>query len=173
MQVNKIQTNNLKNFITESNPSQKQETTQNTNYNQLTSFKSSLARTYFPNIRTMSSEEKFDIQYDKATELSDGTKLIRPTVLNTGSTEIKPSKKAGFYDVIFTSFSGGYKHEPTIKTISEDELKSDKYLYAGQIKQIGDNKYEIKYLDDSNKLVTKTLSKEECIEIMKMNCSHF
>ena len=173
MQVNKIQTNNLKKFISGNNSIQEQETPQTNNNNKLTSFKSSFARTYFPNIRKMSPEEKFDLQYDKATELSDGTKLIRPTVLNTGSTEIEPSKQPGFYDVIFTSFSGGYKHEPTVKTISEDELKSDKYLYAGQIKQVGDDKYEIKYFDDSSNLVTKTLSKKECIEIMKRNFSHF
>ncbi len=122
-------------------------------------------------IKTPSPEEKFDRALKSGVKLSDGKILLRQIMMNTGNTEIKPSKNAGEYDVIFTSFVGGYKHEPSVKTLSEDELFADKGLSAGSIKPLEDGNYEVTYYIDSNfnnnDTNTAIMTKEECIEFLK------
>lgn len=130
---------------------------------------------YHPNIKTMSPEEKFDKAFDSGVKLSDGAVLLRPIMMNTGSTEIKPSKKDGNYDVISTSFVGGYKHEPSIRTLTEQQLMEDKGLCNGTLKKTDDGKYELTYYTDTKfnqnyETTTKVLDKSECMEFLRNNC---
>ncbi len=135
--------------------------------------KASNVSAYNPNMKTMSEEEKFDKGYNSGIKFSDGSILLRPHMLNTGLTEIKPSKNEGEYDVIFTSFVGGYKHEPTKKTLDEESLILDKSLCRGSIKQLDDNTYEVTYYTDSNfknyDTTSQIMNKAECIEFMNKN----
>ena len=169
MRINKIQTtNNLKKFIA-NNVSTPANGNDNSPYNKTATLSvySSQARNYFPNIGTMSPEKTFTLQYRNAVELSDGYKLIRPKSINSETIEIKPDSTNGLYNIIFTSFLGGYQHIPFKRTISEEELKADKYLYAGQIKQIDEEKYEFTYHDENNSFISAILNRKECIELMQ------
>ncbi len=133
-------------------------------------------KAYNPNIKTMSLEERFDKGLESGVKLSDGSILIRPTVLNTGSTEIKPSKNGEGYDVIFTSFVGGYRHEPSIRTMSEDELINNKSLSGGTIKKLDDNSYEVTYYNSTKRsdheMTTEIMDKESCMKFLSSHCMH-
>ncbi len=125
---------------------------------------------YNPNFKALSPEEKFDKSFESGVKLSDGSILLRPTMLNTGSTEIKPAKNGDGYDVIFTSFVGGYKHEPSIRTMSEEDLIKDKGLSGGTIKKLDDNSYEVTYYNSSNfkdhEMTTEVMDKATCMEFL-------
>lgn len=131
-------------------------------------------KAYNPNITTKSPEEKFDLQFNSGVRLSDDKVLIRPHILNTGSTEIKPSKNPGEYNVIFTSYVGGYKHEPKVRTLDEESLLKNKGLSSGTIKRLGDDTYEVTYytdrrFNDNYETATEVMSKEECTKFLREN----
>ncbi len=127
-------------------------------------------QSYNSNIKTMSPEEKFDRGYASGIELSDGTKLLRPTMLNSGTTEIKRTSD-GNYDVIFTSHLPMYKGKTENKTVNESELRNDLSLYGGTIKATDDGNYEVLHKNFGNEPII--LSKSETIKFLRRNHLHF
>lgn len=136
---------------------------------ELPAVNASLVQAYNPNIKVSSPEEKFDCALSCGVQLSDGSTLLQPYMMNTGHTEIK-NNNDGTYDVVFTSFVGGYKHEPVTRTLSEEDLIADKGLCGGLIKKLDDNSYEVTYYTSSNfkdtEMNTEVMDKNSCIDFM-------
>lgn len=138
---------------------------------ELPTLTSSQIKSYAPNIEEISLEDKFDKSLKNAIKLSDGQILLRPIVVNTGFTELKPSKMNGYYDVVFTSFVGGFKHAPVTKTITEQELLKDKTLCAGTLLQRDNDYFEVKYYKGTRTndytVATELMNKKTCEKFMK------
>ncbi len=117
----------------------------------------------------LSPEEIFDIQYESATPLSDGSKLIRPVCLSLGRVNIRPIRngKEYFVHTIPTFYSNQGTHG---KVMTEDELLSSKIFCRGNIKE-GDKKgtYVINYTDSNGKEHTCCKSKKGCLDLLQEN----
>ena len=136
---------------------------------------SSQVKAYNPNINTMSPEERFDKGMENGVKLSDGSVLVRPHIVNTGSTEIKSLGK-GLYEVKSTSFVGGHKHMPQIRVMTEKQLLGNKFLCAGTIKALDDGTYDVRAFDHdktTGKVSVENCDKDYCITMMKTNFVHF
>ncbi len=143
---------------------------------ELPTINSQTIQSYNSNIKKMSFEEKFDKAFKNGVDLGNGAKLLRPIIENTGSTEIKALPN-GEFEVKFTSFVGGYKHEPNIRTLSYDSLVHDRGLCGGEIKDNGDGTYEITYYKNHQKnnfeTVTEVLPKDEAMKLIGKLALHF
>ena len=76
--------------------------------NELPTINADLAKQYNPNIQTMSDEEKFDKAFNSGVPLSDDKILIRPSVLFTGSHQIRRNQD-GTYTLTTKSFLPQYR----------------------------------------------------------------
>ena len=134
--------------------------------NELPTVNSQAVQSYNSNIRTSTPEEKFDRAYKNAVELSNGTKLIRPNVLNSGTTEII-KRNDGQYDVKFTSYLPAFSGKTSVETITEKELRNDNSLYAGTMKDLKDGNYEVLHENFGNEPII--MSKDETIKFLRRN----
>ncbi len=135
--------------------------------------KADLVSAYYPNINISKSQDSAAKKYDNGLELSDGSKLLRVMVANTANTEIKKSEQEGMYDIVTTSLAGGHAQEPSVQTVSEEELLKDKGLAAGKVKKLDDDSYEVTYYTSSNYKdfteTTQVLTGEELNKFMTEN----
>lgn len=129
---------------------------------------------YFPNINIKSPEANFDKEFEGATKLSDGSALIMPSMIGSSSTVV--ANDDGTYTV--TTQGTKFGSEPTVKTITEEELIANKSLCAGLLKQNENGSYDISYefKDDKADWVPVTLTdidKNTVMNLMKMEYMHF
>ncbi len=129
---------------------------------------------YFPNINVASPEAKFNMAFDGATKLSDGSALLMPSMLGSSSTV--EANGDGTYTVTTQPSMMGAK--PTVKTMTEEELIADKGLCAGLLKQNDDGSYDITYefKDDEAGWVPATftdIDKKTVMNLMQAEFMHF
>lgn len=93
----------------------------------------------------LTPEELFIVQYNSATTLSDGSKLLRPVSLALGKVDIIPTED-NKYDVTIDTNRG---YNTITKTMSEEELIHNKALAKGTIKKSPDEqgKYIVSFID--------------------------
>lgn len=129
---------------------------------------------YFPNINIKSPEANFDKEFEGATKLSDGSALIMPSMIGSSSTVV--ANDDGTYTV--TTQGTKFGSEPTVKTITEEELIDNKGLCTGLLKQNENGSYDVSYAFKDDKVgwvpVTLTdIDKNTVINLMKMEYMHF
>ncbi len=122
-----------------------------------------------PNVKKHTVSELFDIQYQDAVKLSDGSVLVRPVILSLGEVDIKPSEvKKGCYDVSLNHniYSNRTSDGMLIK---EKELLENRSLCRGKIKQIDNDTYSVFFVNsDGEKRMVKT-DKAGCLETLREN----
>lgn len=130
----------------------------------------------------VSVEDLFNLQFYDATTLSDGSKLIRPICLSLGKVDIKPTENPKKYKMtIYPQYysNGDKKLE---KTITEEELLENKFLYKGRIRKASKKeldelkskgkpnlKYVITYIDKDDIPQKKAVSEKGCLKILQEN----
>ena len=137
---------------------------------------------YYPNIHGLKKEQLFDIQYNSALTLSDGSKLIRPVCLSAGDISITPTENKNEYEVTITRTNGYYdpkkkeddENKPSIvitKTLSEDELLETKWLSRGKITENKEGKfpYHVEFEDCHGDIKKYNVSKKGCLDILERN----
>lgn len=126
---------------------------------------------YFPNIHGLKKEQLFDIQYNSALTLSDGSKLIRPVCLSAGDVSIVPTENEKEYEITVTQ--DRHSEEPTVitKVLSEDELLSTKWLSRGKITENKEGKfpYHVEFEDYNGDIKKYNVSKKGCLDILERN----
>ena len=123
---------------------------------------------YVTNMGKLTPKELFIVQYNSATELSDGSKLIRPVCLSLGKVDIIPSETNRKEYIV--TIKSPYQDEPTVKTMTENELLSNKTLCRGKIKPTNEKgKYLISFKDmnDVKKLFVAT--EKGCLKLLEEN----
>ena len=135
--------------------------------------KSDNLKGYLPNIsyvHNVNDSKLFDLEIEKGTKLSDGSTLLRPVIKNPAfnkNVRLVPSSEKGKYDLIGTAFSNGSAYKYVEAVLTEQQVKGNPFLYAGQIKKVDDNKYEITHFNDKKEPVTETLDFKECLNILR------
>ena len=130
---------------------------------------------YFPNLTMTVEDKKFDIAFEKATKLSDGSAVLRPTIY--GETNTITSNDNGTYTIVTQPTKIGT--EPSIKTISEEELINDKNLCTGLLYKNDDGTFDITYefkdndIDEWIPVTINNLDKKSVMNIMKSETMHF
>lgn len=130
---------------------------------------------YHPSLTRTVEEKRFNNAFDNATKLSDGSTLLRPTMIGSSSTIIENDD--GTYTVKTQPSKMGA--EPTFKTITEEELISDKNLCAGLLYRNEDGTYDITYeFKDSNvnewiPMTFTGVDRQTIINTMKHEFMHF
>ena len=130
---------------------------------------------YYPSLTRTVEEKRFNNAFDNATKLSDGSALLRPTMLGSSSTIIENDD--GTYTIKTQPSKMGA--EPTFKTITEEELIADKNLCAGLLYKNEDGTYDITYEfkdNDTNEWIPVTFTgteKQTIINTMKQENMHF
>ena len=125
---------------------------------------------------TMTVEEKrFNNAFDNAIKLSDGSALLKPTIC--GAVKTITSNEDGTYTVkTHPTLIGA---EPTFKTITEEELISDKNLCAGLLYRNEDGTYDITYefkddnVDEWMPMTFTGVDKQTIMNTMKQEYMHF
>ncbi len=103
----------------------------------------------------------FDAQYHGGVELSDGSRLLRPVILSLGRVDIKPTGNEEEYEVTFETGKQ--------KVMKEDELVTNRVLSRGRIKETGDGKYNIKFIDNDGVGHSYTASKKGALTVLRDN----
>lgn len=126
------------------------------------------SQNYYPNIKKLSSDELFDIQFYSGTKLSNGSVLIRPVILSLGEVDIKPVKDfEKVYSV--TILQNKESKAKQTKFIKEEDLLKNRSLSRGAIKEVSSGLYEMVFLDKEGKKQNITASKKECLKLLKDN----
>ena len=135
--------------------------------------KSDNLKGYLPNIsysHSINDSRLFDLAIEKGTKLSDGSTILRPISENPAfkkNAKLVPSSEKGKYDVVSTAYSNGSAYRYVDAVLTEQQVKENPFLYAGQIKKVDDNKYEITHFNDKKEPVTETLNFKECLNILR------
>ena len=134
--------------------------------------KSDNLKGYLPNIiytPKIDISKDFDLYIENGTKFSDGSAVLKPVLENPLLKNIKlvQSGDSGKYDVVRTNFKNGSAYTVVDAVLTEQQVKENPYLYAGQIKKVGDNQYEITHYNDKKEPVTEVLTLQECLNIMK------
>lgn len=126
---------------------------------------------YYPNIHGLKKDQLFDIQYNSALTLSDGSKLIRPVCLSAGNVNIVPTENEKEYEVTVTQESYDKETSVITKVLSEDELLSSKWLSRGKITENKEGKfpYHIEFEDCHGDIKKYNASKKGCLDILERN----
>ena len=126
---------------------------------------------YFPNIHGLKKEQLFDIQYNSAVTLSDGSKLIRPVCLSAGDINIVPTENEKEYKVTITKARPDDDPIVITKTLSEDEVLNTKWLSRGKITENSDSKfpYHLEFEDCHGDIKKYNSSKKGCLDILERN----
>ena len=119
----------------------------------------------------MSAEELFDIQYKSGVTLLNGSKLLRPVSLAMGKVEIKPNETLGKYDVTILPNKCRPQGKTITRTISEEELVSNRALSKGSIKpsDTQEGKYELSFIDKNGESRKFIANKKGCLKLMEEN----
>lgn len=117
-------------------------------------------------LKGLSPKELFTIQYNSATTLSDGSKLLRPVSLALGKVDINPIE-SGEYEVVVKPPSGHAIH----RTMSEEELITNKTLSRGTVKEIEgeEGKYIVNFVDIDGEERTFKATEKGCLELLEAN----
>lgn len=112
------------------------------------------------------AKDLFAVQYNSATTLSDGSKLIRPVCLALGKVDITPTEN-GEYEVVVKPPSGHAIH----RTVSEEELITNKTLARGSVKAIEDEKgrYIVNIIDIDGQERTYKTTEKGCLDLLQAN----
>jgi len=98
----------------------------------------------------VSVEDLFNLQFYDATTLSDGSKLIRPVCLSLGKVDITPTENFKEYKMTIYPQYYSNKEKKSERTITEEELLGNKFLYKGRIrkatKEFATNMRSLRYL---------------------------
>ena len=126
---------------------------------------------YYPNIHGLKKEQLFDIQYNSALTLSDGSKLIRPVCLSAGDISITPTENKNEYEVTITREKESDDPDVITKTLSEDELLETKWLSRGKITENKEGKfpYHVEFEDCHGDIKKYNVSKKGCLDILERN----
>ena len=127
---------------------------------------------YLPNITYVPKfdiSKDFDLYIENGIKFSDGSTILKPVIENPllKSIRLVPSSENGKYDVIRTNFKNGSAYNVVDAVLTEQQVKENPYLYAGQIKKIDNDRYEITHFNDKKEPVTEILTLQECMAIMK------
>ncbi len=119
----------------------------------------------------MSAEELFDVQYKSGVTLLNGSKLLRPVSLAMGKVEIRPAEKLGEYNVTILPNKCRPQGKTITRTISEEELVSNKALSKGSIKPSDsqEGKYELTFIDKDGETRKFIANKKGCLKLMDEN----
>lgn len=119
-------------------------------------------------LKGLSAEELFILQYNSATTLSDGSKLLRPVNLALGKVDIKPTED-NQYEVTIQPNHGGHTIH---KTMSEEELISNKTLSRGTIKKAptqDGKKYFLNFVDKDGNERDFLATEKGCLKLLEEN----
>lgn len=126
---------------------------------------------YHPSLKKWPPELLFDVQYNSATRLSDGSRLLRPVCLSLGKVDIEPSTVRKEYKVTITPYSDHDGSKTISKIMTENELLTNRTLARGIIKKAygDDNKYIIRFADKTGEYHEITADKKECLQHLREN----
>lgn len=126
--------------------------------------------TNIPKIK-FSAEELFDIQYNSATTLSNGSKLLRPISLALGKVDIQPTENMGEYTVTISANMFAPERKHNSRTMSEKELLSNRALSRGTIKPSAEQKgkYEVAFQDRDGENHKFLANKKGCLKLLEEN----
>jgi len=130
----------------------------------------------------VSVEDLFNLQFYDATTLSDGSKLIRPVCLSLGKVDITPTENFKEYKMTIYPQYYSNKEKKSERTITEEELLGNKFLYKGNIRKAtkeelkelkkqgkSNLKYVISYIDKDDVPHKKAVSESGCLRIFQEN----
>ena len=120
------------------------------------------------NTKGFTAEDLFIVQYNSATTLSDGSKLLRPVSLGLGKVDIKPTGD-GSYEVTIHPHHGGHTIQ---KTMTEEELISNKVLSRGTIKKApteDGKKYFLNFIDKDGEERNFLVTEKGCLKVLEEN----
>lgn len=128
------------------------------------------------------TEDLFNAQFSDATTLSDGSKLIRPVCLSLGKVDITPTENFKEYKMTIYPQYYSNKEKKSERTITEEELLGNKFLYKGRIRKAtkeelkelkkqgkSNLKYVISYIDKDDVPHKKAVSESGCLRIFQEN----
>ena len=116
----------------------------------------------------LTAEDLFIVQYNSATTLSDGSKLLRPVSLALGKVDIKPTED-NQYEVTVQPHHGGHAIH---RTMSEEELISNKSLSRGSIKKApteDGKKYFLNFVDKNGEERNFLATEKGCLKLLEEN----
>lgn len=108
--------------------------------------------------------------FNSATELSDGSKLLRPVCTQLGVIDIKPTKENKKYKISITPHHFSKDQKPITQTLHENEILENRILSRGTIKKGKmPNTYIIEYKDKQGKTKNIEASEKECLIFLQQN----
>ncbi len=119
---------------------------------------------------TLTKNYCFTTKFNSATELSDGSKLLRPFCAKLGIIDIKPTIATKKYkiSIIPPHFSKG--QEPIIQFLDEKEILENRVLSRGKIKKgKTPNHYIIEYKDNFGGIKSIEASEKDCLTFFQQN----
>lgn len=127
---------------------------------------------YFPNIKGLDRDKIFDIQYESAVTLSDGSKLVRPICLSLGDVDIQPSEDNDGYTVTITPRKDHPNQEKRVRFMTEDELLSAPWAAKGKITKNPEGSkfpFQIEFEDKFGDIKRYNSTKKGCLNILEKN----
>lgn len=112
----------------------------------------------------------FTKSFNSATELSDGSKLLRPVCAQLGVIDIKPTKDDKKYKISITPPHFSKDQKPITQTLNEKEILENRILSRGKIKKGNTpDTYIIEYKDNQGRIRNIEASEKECLLFLQQN----
>lgn len=112
----------------------------------------------------------FTKSFNSATELSDGSKLLRPVCTQLGVIDIKPTKENQKYKISITPPHFSKDQKPITQTLNEKEILENRILSRGKIKKgSAPDTYIIEYKDNQGRIRNIEASENECLVFLQQN----